>query len=211
MRKADSKRRELNAQIRIALPPSYHQSDKSYPVLWVLDGSGMFESAVDVVYSSQKQYVPDMIVVSVGTPPEARNDFLRRRAYDFSSTNLERFSDQAPGGSLYQQQFKIFLEQAKANGMAPIDHTGGSPKFLQFIVEDVRNTLKKDYRMANDNTLFGFSAGGSFVAYALLTRPDGFDRYICGSPGLWNMDGGIAFKLEEQYADTHSDMKAKVL
>src|SRR6202035_6056683 len=26
-------------EIRIALPASYHQTDKSYPVLWVTDGS----------------------------------------------------------------------------------------------------------------------------------------------------------------------------
>jgi len=197
-------------EIRIALPPSYNQTKNSYPVLWVIDGSYNFEAAVDQVTTSAKDHVPDMIVVSVGTPPEARNEFMRRRAYDFSSTrNNDICSYQEPGGHLYEKQCKLVLDWSKAAGEPSVDLLGGAPKFLNFIIDDVRKQLASDYRMENDNTLFGFSAGGYFCTYALLTRPDGFDRYICGSPNL-NIDAGIAFQLEEAYAKSHTDMKAKV-
>src|SRR5262245_35596720 len=33
-------------EIRIALPSSYYKSDKSYPVLWVTDGSARFDRSV---------------------------------------------------------------------------------------------------------------------------------------------------------------------
>jgi predicted alpha/beta superfamily hydrolase len=196
-------------EIRIALPPSYRQSDKSYPVLWVTDGGFQFEQAVDVVNSSTKNHVPDMIVVSIGTPSEARNESLRRRAYDFSFTTADICTGQEPGASLYEQLCKSVLDQIKSAGMPAIDHLGGAPQLLKFIVGDLRSKLVREYRMSNDNTLFGYSVGGSFCTYALLARPDGFDRYICGSPNL-NFDGGMVFKMEQQYAASHKDMRAKV-
>jgi predicted alpha/beta superfamily hydrolase len=57
--------------------------------------------------------------------------------------------------------------------------------------------------------LFGYSAGGAFVGYALFARPGAFAKYICGSPALYLSNGAI-FKLEEQYAAEHDDLPADV-
>lgn len=188
-------------EIRVALPPSYRRTEKSYPVLWVVDGSLFFEAAVGE--STSNRHIPELIVISIGTPQEVSDkEFSRRRSYDFSATK-DQCSYQEPGGDLYEKLCRLTLERS------PVDQMGGAAEFLEFIVNDVRQSLLKDYRLENDNTLFGYSAGGYFCTYALLTRTDAFDRYICASPNL-NMDSGLAFKLEERYAKSHKDMPAKV-
>jgi uncharacterized protein len=86
---------------------------------------------------------------------------------------------------------------------------GGAPGFLAFLVDTVRPALARDFRMANDHTLFGHSGGGLFCSYALLARPAAFDKYICGSPSLYEGDSEL-FWIEERYAATRKDMLANV-
>ena len=86
---------------------------------------------------------------------------------------------------------------------------GGAPRFLAFLVDTVRPALARDYRMANDHTLFGHSGGGLFCTYALIARPAAFDKYICGSPSLYEGNSEL-FHMEERYAATHKDMPASV-
>src|SRR5690606_32725850 len=71
-------------EIQVALPPSYHSSDQRYPVLWVTDGSIWFEPAVNAVSLTAAGHVPEMIVVGVGVPPEAADQYGPRRSYDFT-------------------------------------------------------------------------------------------------------------------------------
>src|SRR5690348_6021557 len=71
-------------EIQIALPASYHKSDRAYPVLWVTDGSHWFDSAVRIVNLYAQRYTPEMIVVGVGTPAEALSEHQMRRHYEFT-------------------------------------------------------------------------------------------------------------------------------
>src|SRR5438132_744850 len=65
-------------EVRVALPASYHHTDTSYPTLWVVDGSVLFELAVAIAQ-------PDLIVVAVGCPRETTAlEFARRRSYEFA-------------------------------------------------------------------------------------------------------------------------------
>jgi hypothetical protein len=87
---------------------------------------------------------------------------------------------------------------------------GGAPKFLDFLVDEVRPALAAAYRMdAHDHCLFGVSGGGMFVGYAIFARPDAFAKFICGSPVL---DGGnyMIFDMEEEYAAAHDDFPARI-
>jgi predicted alpha/beta superfamily hydrolase len=61
----------------------------------------------------------------------------------------------------------------------------------------------------DDSTFFGFSRGGIFGAYVLLTEPDLFARFGIGSPSL-HLDGELIFDLEAHYASTYDDLAAKV-
>lgn len=90
------------------------------------------------------------------------------------------------------------------------DRFGGAINFTAFLVDEVRPELAKRYRLANDNTLFGFSAGGMFCETVLFTRPEAFDRYICGSGVANNRPDGGIFRLESEYAAKNNDLKAKL-
>ena len=77
--------------------------------------------------------------------------------------------------------------------------------FLDFLVDQLRRSLGEKYRMADDHTLWGHSAGGGFASYALLARPRTFGRFIIGSG-----TNGLTIDLEAEYAKDHDDLEARV-
>lgn len=199
--------RQANApwdhEIRVALPRGYDDSSKVYPVLWVLDGSWNFEGAVGVASGSGKA-LPEMIVVSVGVPVESRAQTGMRRTFDFTATSAGACDYAGVGEPLMRRECEALYGAA-----LPSVKTGGAPAFLAFLVGDIRDRIARDYRVSGEHIMFGFSAGGNFCTYALLSDPASFSGYICGSPSL-TKDKGALFEMEEAYAASHKDMKARV-
>jgi fructokinase len=195
---------EWDHEIRVALPASYASDDRAYPVLWLMDGAAYFELAVKTVNYDLKAHLPDMIVASVGTPREELSQFARRRGYDFFPTPQWMF--EGFGAQLFERPLLAVQSQLQAVGQ-PLLLGGGAAAFLSFLVDELRSELLRQYRMADDHTLFGDSGGGFFCSYALLSRPQAFKRYICGSPCLAAGDFEL-FRLEEAYAREHDDLKA---
>jgi predicted alpha/beta superfamily hydrolase len=197
--------------IQIALPPAYRrESDRRFPVLWVTDGQTFFSLVTEIVTSCADQHLPQMIVVGIGSTPEAdqtRNEIQARRTYDFSPNTIAGYT--GFGSALFKQWSDASEQKLKAAGKLANDRLGGAPRFLRFILNDVRNRLAQDYRMADDHTLFGHSGGGLFCTYALVAQPSGFARYVCGSPSLAAGDYEV-FRLEERYAEQHRDLSAAV-
>ncbi len=190
-------------EVRVALPRSYEQSEKRYAVLWVMDGSLDFEMAVEtapVVGGA----VPEMIVVSVGATPDNIENFVSRREYDFTFTKTGVCNFNGLGADLVRRECDDYYNNVLAGAQF-----GGAENFLDFIVDDVRTVIDRDYRTTGDNTLFGYSMGGGFCVYALLERPEAFQRYICGSPSLITENNAI-FGKEAQYAAAHTDLRAGV-
>ncbi|MGB0495429.1 MAG: alpha/beta hydrolase, partial [Kangiellaceae bacterium] len=75
---------------------------------------------------------------------------------------------------------------------------------LTFIRNDVIKFIESNYRAdPNNRTYFGFSLGGLFGAYALMSHPDTFKNYILGSPSLWR-DIPLLFSLENAALKTKS-------
>jgi uncharacterized protein len=194
-------------EIKIALPASYRSSHKTYPVLWVTDGQFNFDPAVEIVNDLGGKSLPEMIVVGVGTPPEALREVQMRRVYDFSTPNERGF--EGFGSKLFDEQTRIMEKRMKSAGMVLSQRRGGAAAFLTFLVEKVRPALARDYRMSDDNTLYGHSGGSLFCTYAFLARPQSFDRYVCTSPNLYAGNYEL-FRMEERYAETHSDLRAKI-
>lgn len=61
--------------------------------------------------------------------------------------------------------------------------TGKAKDYLRFFQTQVFKHIDEQFNTdPNQRTLFGFSASGTFVAYALLTQPSAFNHYIIGSP-----------------------------
>lgn len=61
--------------------------------------------------------------------------------------------------------------------------SGEALNHLNFIQNDVIKYIEEKYRTKpNSRTYFGYSLGGTFGAYILLTQPSTFKNYILGSP-----------------------------
>ncbi|MCC8965353.1 hypothetical protein H8A95_24310 [Bradyrhizobium sp. Pear76] len=181
-------------QIQVALPPSYFDSGKTYPVLWVTDGSFRFKWAIDTLTLSGIDQ--EMIIVAIGAPPAASAEMLKRRTYDF----LPKV-DIAKNNPELQKQIEL-------SGLAS-NETGGGSDFVSFVTGALRNDLGKRYLMSDDHVLYGSSQGGMFCVFALFENAGAFKSYICNSPPLAYGDG-MQFRAEQQYARAHSDLAANL-
>ena len=108
---------------------------------------------------------------------------------------------------------KLALAGAKLDGVSRRIRTD-SPAVEANESAAVRNvpaarSQAHDFRMADDHPLFGHSGGGLFCAYALLARPSGFTRYLCGSPSLAAGDYEV-FRMEERLAHQNKGLVASV-
>jgi predicted alpha/beta superfamily hydrolase len=130
---------------------------------------------------------PEMIVVAVGSPAATSvAEFQRRRTYDF-----------IPAKGLMGPDFA---------GL-PEDAMGGAPGFRDFLVNQLRPLLAREYRMdPNDHAIAGHSGGAQFALYVLFNQPESFSRYLVSSPAAsrpW-------LDMEEKWFREHKDLKARV-
>lgn len=168
-------------QLHIMLPGGYANSNKVYPVVYLMDSQWDFP-LVGALYGEQYYdgFIPQMIIVGVtwgGTNPNP--DSLRAR--DYTPTNVK--------GTV---------------------QSGGADKFLSFMKEELFPFIEKNYRAdKHDRTLVGCSLGGLFTMYALFTHPEMFQRYVAASPAfMW--DNNALEQFEKKYAENKSNPPAKL-
>ena len=164
----DSKIMEESREVIIHLPENYEQNTaKSYPVMYVLDGTsqdGHTFTKIDLL--SKIEQFPEAIVV--GIPNTSGN-----RSRDFTPHYM-----------------KIDLDETNSE-------KGNGHHFLGFMEKELIPFLNKNYRTNGFRTLSGNSRGGLFVMYALLEKPQLFDGYIAYSPAFWREDVLIAKKVKD--------------
>ena len=168
-------------QLHIMLPGGYTNSNKLYPVVYLMDSQWDFP-LVTALYGQQYYdgFIPQMIIVGItwgGTHPNP--DSLRAR--DYTPTNVK---------GIFQ--------------------SGGADKFLSFMKEELFPFIERNYRAdKNERTLIGSSLGGLFTMYALFTQPGMFQRYIAASPAfMW--DNEVLYQYEKKYAANKSNPPAKL-
>ena len=182
--------------VRISLPDNYDNSDKIYPVLYVLDGGRSFGLAASTVNYlnlgagfDMGKNVPKMIVVGIGYE-RGLFPWLTTRIRDLTPTEDAAFNYNNPS--------------------MQIPESGKAEKFLQFFRDELCPYLAENYRInASDTTLATHSMGGVFALYAML-RPDSlFQRYILSSPFV-GWDQNVILQHEAAYAKDHTSLTAKV-
>jgi predicted alpha/beta superfamily hydrolase len=181
-------------KIFVALPEPL-VPDQRYPVLYVLDGNGMFGLATDTARGLLLgMELPPMIVVGIGYPVGGLAETFNLRMRDYTPTPDQRFVDVA----------------VKMWGGSGGETSGGGLQFLEFIRTELKPMIEAEYPAdPADATIFGDSFGGLFSTFVLLNKPDTFQRYIIGSPSLfWN--GRVMLEHELRYAESHDDLPAKV-
>ncbi len=165
----------------ISLPDDYDQSDKKYPVMYLLDGDVAFGMAASIArYLQFGNAIPELIIVGIGYGGLKKNEGNMRNRDQTISSRRGR-----PG-------------------------TGGAPKFREFIKEELFPYINNTYRaIPDDRTLNGYSLGGLFAMYTLFTEPEMFNRYIIGSPHL-SWDEYRIFTIQEEAFEKMDDIKANV-
>ncbi|MEL6132624.1 MAG: alpha/beta hydrolase-fold protein, partial [Bacteroidota bacterium] len=147
-----------NRVLNIYLPISYKdRTDKSYPVIYLLDGS-MDEDFLHIAGLVQFgsfpwiAMLPESIVVGIANVDRKR---------DFT------YPSQDPRD---QKEFPT---------------TGGSARFIPFLTAEVPQYIRQHYRTDTTQTLIGQSLGGLLATEILLKQPASFDHYLIISPSLW--------------------------
>ena len=188
---------DYDHEILVALPPSYHVSpDRSYPVVWSMDGAMAFAATAGIanLYIVGRR-IPEIIVVGVGHRSEHGALGLANRTFDLFPPDSV-WAD--PGlGTEYMKAMGFNFDNSRPFLTGDL--------FLDFLVERLRSSLGERYRMADDHTLWGHSAGGGFASWAMLARPGAFGRFIIGSG-----TNGLTIDLEAEYAKHHDDLEARV-
>lgn len=171
---------------------------KKYPVVYLTDANYYFGMATEMTRAmSWCGDSTDAIIVGIGypedeNPPEAWRDAVIGRNYDFTPVADEK------------------MEKRDSDWLKRKLVTGGAPKFLQFIEQELIPVIEKDFPAdPKKRVVAGHSLGGLFTAYALFAAPTLFDTFLICSPALWYGDKTIV-KQEERFAKRRKRLDAKV-
>ena len=150
----------------VYLPPSYNNSDKSYPVIYVLDGdlhrlravSGIVEALSTETLENQ---VNESIIVAIPNSEQA----IRER--DLTPTNVD------------------WVFEGKV--LEKFENIGNADNYISFFENELIPLISKTYRTSDKRILIGESFGGLFAAHTLLVKPQLFTDYlIIDATYLWD-------------------------
>lgn len=177
-------------QVYVALPDSYRESVRRYPVLFVTDANYAFPVVRGIAQRLHKHAgMEEVIVVGLSYAKGDTGVYSRRR--DYTPTR--------PRGNGYLSDMP---------GRAPAFGEAGA--YGRFITADVFPVIAANYRADMNRKVFiGHSYGSLLGLQILLSDPRAFEHYILGSPSLW-FDGGVMFEREKDYAARHKDLQASV-
>lgn len=157
----------LERTIRIYLPQSYYQADKSYPVLYMHDGQNVFqdEDAIGGISLGVKDYLDeislDIIVVGI----------------DSNTSRDERINEYCPW--VNGEFSKKILGYASPTG-------GKGEAYLNFIVNELKPFIDKKYRTLQNRTyMAGISLGGLIATYVACRYPHIFTRIAAMSSAYY--------------------------
>ncbi len=142
----------------VELPDSYHNSQKKYPLVVILDGEVNYHSHSGVIkHMTQGRQMPEVIIVAI--------------------KNVDRVRDFTPTKYL-----------TNLNGSSAVDNhktSGQSKKFLAFIEGELLPNIEKKYRINSFKTLVGISHGGLLVGSSFLSKETTFNGFISMDPSFW--------------------------
>ena len=180
---------DVEYELRVSLPPGYADSERRYPVVYLLDANYSFLIARGIVnHLSTRDDLPKVITVGVGySDGDDPRNYRLNRSRDYTPTFV------ADGG--YGPEYQ------KASG--------GGPEFLKILQAELVPFLDGLYRsLPVDRTLVGHSFGGLFAAWTLLSEPGFFDNYVIVSPSLW-YDQQATLQLERSVAERRDSLPAR--
>ncbi|MTI41650.1 alpha/beta hydrolase [Fulvivirga lutimaris] len=170
----------------VKLPESYSGGEElRYPVIYYTDALWHIE----MLSGTTEYQMENVILVGISWQKDLDNKLLKEAGAHVS--RYRDYSIKPSSNPEYQEKYQF----------------GHAKDHLAFIRNDVIPYIESNYRTApNNRTYFGYSLGGEFGAYALLTQQNTFNNYILGSPSL---KGEIPFLSEIQPVSTLSQNALK--
>ncbi|EKT56031.1 alpha/beta hydrolase [Providencia burhodogranariea] len=144
---------ERSYRIFSAVP---HSAGTSRPVLYMLDGNGLFPLMVN--HAVQKLSADNLpIIIGIGYPIDEA--FPKKlRDYDYTP---------------------------RVSG-TEFEHGGGFDELYQFLNSQIRPWAEQQFAFDKQKqTLFGHSFGGLFTLMAYQNNPTAFQSFVAASPSLW--------------------------
>ena len=186
---------EQEYHIHISLPKDYETSDKTYPVMYVLDSDIIFGLAIQDYWGLEfADEIQRIIIVGIGGYGRRDEEIFYGRSRDYTPSEMSREEVRELYGDL-------------AN-ILPV--SGGAAHFLDFIQKELCPFIESHYRTdPAERCLLGASLGGLFCMYALFSTAEFFNRYIIGSPALF-WDNCIIFDQEEAFAEEHKSLPVHI-
>jgi predicted alpha/beta superfamily hydrolase len=165
----------------VGLPESYSQnSDRRYPVIYVLDGLSQGEPvAKAAAQMSRDKLMPELIVVAIPNVSAAG------RERDYTPPSMRQ------------------------NHERPDSPAGKADAFLAFLRAELIPTLERDFRTAPERLLAGNSRGGLFVIYSLMAEPSLFETRFAHSTPVWREDEHLVKRLDA-FLNTTPDLRGNL-
>ncbi len=142
-------------RLNVFLPAGYDARAKTYPVIYLLDGSAnedYFHAAGLFDFLATYGVMPETIVVGI--------------------SNVNR-----------QRDFTLPSSDPADIKSAPT--SGGAAKFVSFLESELIPYVNAHYRTNGTSTLIGQSLGGLIATQIFLEKPQLFSNYVIVSPSLW--------------------------
>lgn len=157
---------DVTYKLYISYPVGYQANpEKKYSVIYLLDADYSFGIAKNVTdHLSERNHLEDVIVIGIAYA--GKNKYRLNRTRDYTPT---RTSERG-----YTKELQSY--------------SGGAPKFLEFIRQELFPYISKNFRTNGKRVLTGHSYGGLFTTWVFLTKPSLFNGYIAISPSLWYDD-----------------------
>jgi predicted alpha/beta superfamily hydrolase len=155
--------------ILVHLPPSYHESDRRYPVIYMHDGQNLFDSGTS--YSGADWRVDETMQMLAGEGLEAI-------IVGINNMGSERVAEYNPFPQVWD---------------------GRGELYLRFLVETVKPKIDADFRTLPDRAhtgTMGSSMGGLISLYSYFHAPQTFGFVGVMSPSLWVGHGAIYTDVE---------------
>lgn len=153
-------------RVIVHLPLNYFkETDKKYPIMYVLDGTAQDQHTSDKIsVLAAANLIPECIVVGILNSKGNRN---RDQTPPFMQTETE--DDKSPFGE--------------------------AQNFLSFIEKELIPKIENTYRSNGYRTLSGHSRGGLFVLYSLMEKPELFNARFCYSTPVWRFNDIMITKM----------------
>lgn len=177
-------------QVFVALPDSYREGSRRYPVLFVVDANYSFPIVRNIAQRLHKHAgMEEVIVVGLSYAKGDSGVYSRRRDYTPTVPRNQAYRSDMPGR---QPAF------------------GEASAYGKFVTAEVFPMIARQYRADMRRKVFiGHSYGSLLGLDMMLKQPRAFEHYILGSPSLW-FDAGVMFEREKAYAMKNRDLPASV-